>query len=75
MGVGVCAQMLHAVAYLHAQNVWHRDLKSSNVLMAHQYGQRIIKVRTCLRGAQELDHHTIEECSLQVNGLRRLQTR
>ena len=38
-------QMLHAVTYLHQQDVWHRDLKSSNVLMSHMYGQRIIKVR------------------------------
>ena len=35
--------MLHAVTYLHQQDVWHRDLKSSNVLMSHMYGQRIIK--------------------------------
>ncbi len=41
-------QMLHAVTYLHQQDVWHRDLKSSNVLMSHMYGQRIIKVHCCM---------------------------
>ena len=40
--------MLHAVTYLHQQDVWHRDLKSSNVLMSHMYGQRIIKVRAAV---------------------------
>ena len=37
--------MLHSVVYLHHENVWHRDLKSSNVLLSHQFGQRVIKVR------------------------------
>lgn len=28
-------QLLEALTYLHTQSVWHRDLKSSNVLLAH----------------------------------------
>jgi hypothetical protein len=47
----IAAQMLHAVTYLHQQDVWHRDLKSSNVLMAHMYGQRIIKARRSMGAA------------------------
>ena len=46
--------MLHAVTYLHQQDVWHRDLKSSNVLMAHMYGQRVIKARRSIGAASFL---------------------
>ncbi len=37
-------QILHVLKYLHANNVWHRDLKSANVLVKLESGQRIIKV-------------------------------
>ena len=37
-------QILHVLKYLHASNVWHRDLKSANVLVKLENGQRIIKV-------------------------------
>ena len=38
-------QLLHALRYLHGLAVWHRDLKSSNLLLANVNGRRIIKVR------------------------------
>lgn len=41
-------QILHVLKYLHANNVWHRDLKSANVLVKLENGQRIIKVRNCV---------------------------
>ena len=37
-------QLLHALRYLHGLAVWHRDLKSSNLLLANVNGRRIIKV-------------------------------
>lgn len=37
-------QMLHVLKYLHANHVWHRDLKSANILVKLEGGQRIIKV-------------------------------
>ena len=37
-------QMLHVLKYLHANHVWHRDLKSAYVLVKLEGGQRIIKV-------------------------------
>lgn len=37
-------QILHVLKYLHANNVWHRDLKSANVLVKLENGQRIVKV-------------------------------
>ena len=41
-------QILHVLKYLHANNVWHRDLKSANVLVKLENGQRIIKVCKCV---------------------------
>ncbi|KAK9800305.1 hypothetical protein WJX73_009498 [Symbiochloris irregularis] len=37
-------QMLQALQYLHGVAVWHRDLKSPNVLLTNAGGHRIIKV-------------------------------
>ncbi|KAG1665299.1 hypothetical protein FOA52_015876 [Chlamydomonas sp. UWO 241] len=37
-------QLLSAVQYLHNNNVWHRDLKSANVLVAFEAGCRVVKV-------------------------------
>lgn len=36
--------MLKAVKYLHDRNVWHRDLKSANIMISQESGTRIIKV-------------------------------
>uniref|UniRef100_A0A061SNS9 Mitogen-activated protein kinase 2 n=2 Tax=Tetraselmis sp. GSL018 TaxID=582737 RepID=A0A061SNS9_9CHLO len=37
-------QLLLAVQYLHSINVWHRDLKSANVLLTYRDGARLIKI-------------------------------
>ena len=37
-------QLLISLRFLHANRVWHRDIKSSNVLAAIVDGKRIVKV-------------------------------
>lgn len=37
-------QLLTAVEYMHGLNVWHRDLKSANVLLTVQEGRHIAKI-------------------------------
>lgn len=43
--VHVMWQLLSAVSYIHSQKVWHRDLKSANVLLTLENGARVVKVR------------------------------
>lgn len=42
--LGITAEVLDALAYLHAHGVVHRDIKPANVFMANQAGAAVIKV-------------------------------
>jgi serine/threonine protein kinase len=37
---GIMLQLLTAVQYLHRNGVWHRDIKSANILMTYTNGVR-----------------------------------
>ncbi|CAL5226838.1 g9703 [Coccomyxa viridis] len=37
-------QLLQALKFLHLNNVWHRDIKSSNIMVTRAEGHRIVKV-------------------------------
>ncbi|KAI7839130.1 hypothetical protein COHA_007133 [Chlorella ohadii] len=41
---GLMWQLLITIKYLHSQHVWHRDMKSQNVFVVHENGERIIKI-------------------------------
>lgn len=56
-------QMLQALRYLHGVDVWHRDLKSSNVLLSSAGGHRIVKVADfgSARSATREGYHWAEQ--------------
>jgi mitogen-activated protein kinase 1/3 len=41
---GLMWQLLVTIKYLHSQHVWHRDMKSQNVFLVHENGERIVKI-------------------------------
>jgi len=40
----LCWQILSAINFLHRQYVWHRDLKSANILVTLSEGRRVAKI-------------------------------
>jgi serine/threonine protein kinase len=50
----IMLQLLSAVQYLHRHGVWHRDIKSANILMTYAGGQRCGRSSS---GGQQLLHN------------------
>ena len=57
-------QILTAVEYLHSQNVWHRDLKSANVLLTVENGQRVCKIADFGSARSAVSHPFLRESGL-----------
>lgn len=59
-------QILTAVEYLHTHDVWHRDLKTANVLLTVENGQRICKIADfgSARSACSHPHHREADLAL-----------
>jgi serine/threonine protein kinase len=43
---GIMLQLLTAVQYLHRNGVWHRDIKSANILMTYTNGVRCARMQS-----------------------------
>jgi serine/threonine protein kinase len=43
---GIMLQLLTAVQYLHRNGVWHRDIKSANILMTYTNGVRCARTQS-----------------------------